>query len=374
MNTQRTDEIEAEVISLPALAGGESGMVSTMVKAELDSQIATAKTYPRSLKGAIDNIMSLATLDEQTAQDCIFALPRGGKPIRGPSIRLAEIIAQQWGNCRVDARVIAIDRTNRVIVAEGTFHDLETNSAMRSVVQRRISDKRGRLFSDDMVVVTGNAACSIARRNAILAGVPKAVWRKAYEASEKVVAGDIKTLGQRREAAIKAFANFGVKPEQVFAALDVEALDDITLEHIPTLQGMFSALKNGETTIEELFDPRRAGRAFDVVANPLKDEPASPAVEVAAPAVADGAQGAIDEAPAALSAADAGRDPAAADDRVPDLVAVAFERGQRSKAAGHLKRALPGEYRDPHRSREALAWEAGWVGQSIPEWKEETNS
>ena len=83
--------------------------------------------------------MSLATLDEQTAADCMYAMPRGGKPIRGPSIRLAEIIAQQWGNCRVEARVIAIDRENKVITAEGTFHDLQTNSAMRSVVQRRIS-------------------------------------------------------------------------------------------------------------------------------------------------------------------------------------------------------------------------------------------
>ena len=75
-----------------------------------------------------------------------------------------------------------------------------------------------------MIVVTGNAACSIARRNAILAGVPKAIWRKAFEASERVVAGDIQTLATRREAAMKAFATFGVKPEQIFAALDVKGI------------------------------------------------------------------------------------------------------------------------------------------------------
>lgn len=278
MNTAKTkpidhDEITGEVVeaTVPMLA--ETGMVSTIVRAELDSQIATARQYPRSLKTAIDNIMSLATLDEQTAAENMYALPRAGKPIRGATVRFAEIIAQQWGNCRVEARVIAIDRTNKVITAEGTFHDLETNSAMRSVVQRRISDKRGRLFNDDMIVVTGNAACSIARRNAIIAGVPKAVWRKAYEASERVMAGDVKTLATRREGAIKAFATYGVKPEQVFAALDVKGLDDIKVEHIPILLGMFTALKDGETTVEEMFDPRRgAGRAFDVVQNPLKDE------------------------------------------------------------------------------------------------------
>jgi len=374
MNTAKTkpvdhDEITGEVTdatNLPMLA--ETGMVSTIVRAELDSQIATARQYPRSLKTSIDNIMSLATLDEQTAAENMFALPRGGKPIRGPSIRLAEIIAQQWGNCRVEARVIAIDRTNRVITAEGTFHDLETNSAMRSVVQRRISDKRGRLFNDDMVVVTGNAACSIARRNAILAGVPKAVWRRAYEASERVVAGDVKTLATRREGAIKAFATFGVKPEQVFAALDVKGLEDITLEHIPTLLGMFTALKDGETTTEEMFDPRRgAGRAFDVVHNPLKDDPASPAA-AGTPSTAgeEGEQGTIDADAASVAQAD--RDPAADDDHDGHLAVVsAYKAGQEAKRLGHQRKALPGLLRDPARSKEALAWESGWLGEPMPE-------
>ena len=229
-----------EIISAPAIVPGDASMLAVLARAELDTTISTAKAYPRSLKTVMGDIMSFATLDEQTATENIYALPRGGKPIRGASIRLAEIIQQCWGNCRVDARVIQIDRATKSIVAEGTFHDLETNSATRAVVQRRISDKRGRVYNDDMIVVTGNAACSIARRNAILAGVPKAVWRKAYEASEQVVAGDIQTLVTRREAAVKAFAAFGIKPEQIFAALEVKGIEDIALEHMPTLQGMFS--------------------------------------------------------------------------------------------------------------------------------------
>lgn len=377
MNTAKTkpvdhDQITGEVIetaSVPALV--ETGMVSTIVRAELDSQIATARMYPRSLKNAIDNIMSLATLDEQTAAENMFALPRAGKPIRGASVRFSEIIQQQWGNCRVEARVIAIDRTNKVITAEGTFHDLETNSAMRSVVQRRISDKRGRLFNDDMIVVTGNAACSIARRNAVLAGVPKAVWRRAYEASERVVAGDIKTLATRRDGAIKAFATYGVKPEQVFAALDVKGLDEIMLEHIPTLLGMFTALKDGETTVEEMFDPRRSAsaRAFDVVLNPLKDEPvASPSSDTpvggANKEVAAGADQHVDDKSRRPSDPSADQQQEAPDD-------VAYRRGVEARAAGSTTKALPGEYRDQARTREALAWRAGFDGQPKPEHSQE---
>ncbi|WP_367194450.1 hypothetical protein [Amorphus sp. 3PC139-8] len=98
-----------------------------------------------------------------------------------------------------------------------------------------------------------SAACSIAKRNAILGGVPKAVWRKAYEAAEATVKGDVKTLSERRDKMLKAFAAFGVKPEQIFTAIGAGGLDDITLDHMPVLTGMHSALKNGEATVEEMF-------------------------------------------------------------------------------------------------------------------------
>ncbi|NKC02462.1 hypothetical protein HED55_00725 [Ochrobactrum haematophilum] len=224
-----------------------------LTKAEIDQQIATAKLYPRLVSRVTQNILSLVTIDEHSAEECSYALPRGGKPIVGPSIRLAEIIAGQWGNCRVGARVVHVDRVEKFVEAEGIFHDLETNTATTARVRRRISNKNGGLLTDDMIIVTGNAACSIAKRNAILGGVPKAVWRKAYDEAEKVVKGDVKTLAERRENIFKAFAAFGVKPEQIFASLGIAGEDDITLEHIPTLTGMRSALKSGEATVEEMF-------------------------------------------------------------------------------------------------------------------------
>ena len=104
-----------------------------------------------------------------------------------------------------------------------------------------------------MIVVTGNAACAIAKRNAILGAVPKGVWRRAYTAVESVIAGDVKTLAERREKAMKAFAAFGVKPEQIFAALDIAGIEEIGIDHIGTLTGMHSALRSGEATVEEMF-------------------------------------------------------------------------------------------------------------------------
>lgn len=255
--------------------GSPSSMAVQLQKAEVDQLITTARAYPRSLKHVQTRIMSMATLDEESAEECIYALPRGGKPIKGPSIRFAEILKQSFGNCRAAARVVAVDRVEMYVEAEGVFHDLETNSSTTARVRRRISDKRGKVFNDDMIIVTGNAACSIAMRNAILAGVPKPLWRRAYETVQSTITGDVSTLTENREKAFKALAAFGVKPEQVFAALGREGVEDISVDDIGTLRGMYAALKNGEATVEEMFfGTVKPSSQHDKVADPLSDAPA----------------------------------------------------------------------------------------------------
>ena len=227
-------------------------------RAEIDQKITTARAYPRQVTPAANAIMALATLDEATAEECSFSLPRGGKPIVGPSVRFAEIVAQNWGNCLVGARVVHVDRAEKYVEAEGIYHDLQTNASTTARIRRRISGSNGKLYNEDMILMTGNAACAIARRNAILTGVPKAVWNKAYLAAEKVVKGDIKTLTERRANIFKAFAAFGVKPEMLFAYLGVAGESDITIDHMPGLTGMRAALKDGTETVESMFGNQQA--------------------------------------------------------------------------------------------------------------------
>jgi hypothetical protein len=260
-----------EVTNLPATV--DTTMATAIAKAELDTRITTAHAFPRSVQTVVQSILSLATLNEKTAETMMYALPRGNKPILGPSIRLAEIVSQCYGNCVSESRVVAIDRINKIISAEGLFTDLQTNSTVKASVERRISDKHGRLYSDDMIAVTGNAARAIARRNAILAGVPKAIWEQAYEAAEQCVAGDIASVTVTREKAIKAFAVYGLKPEQVFKLIDVKGEQDIGITEVLALRAMFSSIKNGEATVEELLtEAARGSTNFDRVANPLQDD------------------------------------------------------------------------------------------------------
>jgi len=230
----------------------DSNTVALLNRSEIDMQISTAKKYPRSVKNFRNETLQMVTLNEAVADSCIYALPRGGKTIEGPSARFAEVIASAWGNCRAGARVINDD--GKFITAQGVFHDLERNVSITYEVQRRITDKNGNRFKDDMIGVTGNAASSIALRNAILKGVPKAFWDEMYQAARATVMGDFQTLGNRRAEAMKAFLGLGVSAEQVFDKLEVSGVEDITLDHLVILRGLITAIRDGDTTPEMAFD------------------------------------------------------------------------------------------------------------------------
>jgi hypothetical protein len=49
----------------------------------------------------------------------------------------------------------------------------------------------------------------------------------------------------------------------------------------------------------------------------------------------------------------------------------AYKHGQQAKADGHLRRALPPEYREPNATRFARCWQAGFDGQTMPEFNTE---
>lgn len=228
----------------------------------LDVQITTAKRYPRSLARFSSDCMEMATSTEDIAEECMYALPRDGKTIEGPSARLGEIVLSAWGNCKAGARIERED--GQFVYAMGYFFDTQRNVQITREVRRRIVDKYNRRYNTDMIAVTGNAACAIAQRNAVFAGIPKAFWNSTYTAVRKVIAGDLKTLASRRAETFAWMAKRGVDEPRILAALGKVGVEDVGLEDFVTLKGMVNSVKDGEATIDEMFpDPRAAERAAE---------------------------------------------------------------------------------------------------------------
>lgn len=246
-------------------------IVDRTERANIDMQVATAHQYPRNLKRCIDNSIVIATMDIETAQSCGYALPRGGKPITGPSVHLAKIIAQQYGNLRAEARVVNVTATQ--VVSRGTAWDLENNYAVAFEVRRSILNSQGKRYSEDMITVTGNAANAIAFRNAIFTLVPKAVTDKVYKAAQNLITGDLSDEGKvvkRRAGAIKHFNDmYGITEEEVVKLCGKQTVNQIQANEIALLLGIVQSLKDGDTTIEDVMAPIRNSK--EAKSNKLND-------------------------------------------------------------------------------------------------------
>ncbi|GJD55222.1 hypothetical protein [Methylobacterium dankookense] len=258
-------------------------------RAAIDVQISTAKAYPRSLQQVSRNLVQYCTGDDQTAESCIYSLSRGGKTIRGPSIRFAEILAASWGHLRVDARIV--DEGRDFIVVRGECHDLQSNNVWAQDVTRRITNSGGKRYDADLIGVTMMAAASIAQRDSVLKCIPPFIWRPAFDACMSRIVGDVKTLNDRRIKAVGQFSMLGVTADQVFKKFGVASINEITADHLVDLLGTFNAIREGETTVEAQFgDTRITTRALG--GSPLaaqeddgKDEPAGGQQEQAPAAV-----------------------------------------------------------------------------------------
>lgn len=224
-------------------------------RTNVDMQVATAKQYPRDLKRSLNNAIFNATMDPKTAASCSYAVPRGKGHVTGPSVHLAKIIAQCYGNMRVESKVV--DITDKQIVSRGTAWDLENNLAVAFEVRRSICSKTGVRFSDDMITVTGNASNSIAYRNAVLSIIPKSITDRVYRAAQEVVTGDLsdetKLIAQRK-ATLDFFKDeYNIREDEVLKLIGKQTVNQIRSNELALLIGFYQSLKDGDTTVENLL-------------------------------------------------------------------------------------------------------------------------
>lgn len=243
----------------------QAEVLQAINRAEVDTQIATAKQYPRDLGQVLNKISTYAKMDKETAEDCFYVLRRkdkDGNPalIEGLSIRMAEIIASAWGNLRIQTRIVGND--GRMITAQAICHDLESNVAVSKEVSRSIMTKGGYTYSQDMQIVTGNAAGSIAFRNAVLAVIPKAITKKIINEVRAVAMGQTIDLEESRRRVVAYYNKAGVKIEQLLDYLGVSSVDQIDQRMIFELRALRNAIEEGTTSVKETFiDPAKEAQA-----------------------------------------------------------------------------------------------------------------
>lgn len=224
-------------------------------RAAIDIQVATAKRYPRNLRRVLDNSVVIATMNKATAETCRYAKPVGNKTINGPSVHLARIICQQYGNIRVQQRIKSIE--HKSIIAEAVAFDMETNYAVSVEARRSIVTKSGQRYTDSVIETNAMAILAIAERNAILKVIPKSIIDHVYSEAFKCAYGDLSDnakLLKERERIFKEFKNtYGAEEADVIKIIGLNTKEAIAAENIADLVGILQSLKDKEITIDELL-------------------------------------------------------------------------------------------------------------------------
>jgi hypothetical protein len=272
---------------LPDVLSETPTHIESSERALVDIQIATAKRYPRNLAKVKNDLISYATLDQETASGCFYRLPRAGKNILGPSVRIAEIAVSCYGNLKVGSRVIDVDTRSQQphVTVQSVCIDLENNVAVSIEKRRRIVGKKGRQIDEDDINLAVNSCSAIAFRDSVFKVIPQALVKPAWQAALKVAVGDVNSLVDRRTKAIDKFAQAGVTPDRVLAVLEIDSVEQITLDHLATLIGLWNTIQDG-ALIEDIFPavekkkPVESKPVAEVAKAPVRKFAANPSKKV----------------------------------------------------------------------------------------------
>lgn len=278
-------------------------------RAQIDSQVATAKQYPRELARFKQRAMQMATLDGETAESCVYCRPVGkenGKQkfAEGPSVRMAEIVATCYGNIRVAARIV--EQTPRYVICEGACHDLETNFAAKAEVKESTVDRNNQPYSERQSALIAKVCLSKAMRDAIFRVVPRALMKPVLDECKKVINKQTATIEQRIQRVQSWVASLRIDEKRFFAAINVTGWTptEFTADIFETITGLKTAISEGGdgNTIDDIFPPveganarpnapaptamQQAAQQQPTNVVPLKEQPAAATAAPIAPAPA----------------------------------------------------------------------------------------
>lgn len=222
---------------------------------EVQAQVILAKQYPRDTHAAFDRIMT-ACERPSLAEQAEYRYPRGGQTVSGPSIRLAEALARNWGNMEFGVR--EVERRNGESVVEAFCWDLETNtrsSKVFAVPHERKAHGSIKALEEpqDIYEATANQAAR-RMRACILAVIPGDVVDAALDQCRKTLQRGLDSgpLEDKIRAMYRAFSAHGVEKDALESYLG-HPLKQTTPEEFADLRSVYNAIKDNYQAREDFF-------------------------------------------------------------------------------------------------------------------------
>jgi hypothetical protein len=242
-------------VQTPNNRDGSMAQVSeSRAVAEVQAQYVIAKKFPRDENASYMRIMK-ACERPFLAEQATYVYPKGGTSVTGPSIRLAEAMAQAWGN--IDCGVREVSQSDGMSVAEAYAIDLETNTRTVKTfhVPHTRDTKQGKKKLTDSRDIYEAVANQGARRlrACILAVIPGDVCDAAVAQCEKTLRSSDVPIEDQIRKLVMAFDEIGVKTDHLEKRLG-HKLDATIPQEIVTLRGIYKSIKDGMADRSQFFE------------------------------------------------------------------------------------------------------------------------
>lgn len=255
-------------------------MATSRQAQEVQAAMVVAKRFPRDETEAYSRIMK-ACKRRSLAESAVYEYRRGGQAVTGPSIRLAEVLAQNWGN--LDFGMIELEQNNGESKVMAYCWDLETNvrqTKIFSVPHWRSTKSGGYALTDprDIYELVANQG-SRRVRSCILGVVPKDIVDEAVAECGRTLKSGKEPISDRIRKMVSVFQEtFGVSKEALekFAGCNTEAFTEQTLL---SLGRVYTALKDGAAKREDYFEIAKPDAAENSEEKPEKEKKPKKAAE-----------------------------------------------------------------------------------------------
>jgi len=221
---------------------------------EVQAMMVIAKKFPRDPVAATDRILQ-ACARPTLAEGALYSYGRGGADVTGPSIRLAEALAQTWGNLQFGIR--ELEQRNGESTVEAFAWDLESNTRQVKVFQVPHSryTKKGSYKLEDPRDIYEMVANQGARRlrACILGVIPGDVIEAAVRQCEVTLTTHADTSPESIKKMIDAFAPFGVTRDQIEKRIQ-RRLESITPALMVQLKKIYQSLRDGMSSVGDWFE------------------------------------------------------------------------------------------------------------------------
>lgn len=231
-------------------------MVMSRQTQEVQGQIIMAKKFPRDYVASCNRIMQ-ACQRKGLAEKAMYEYPRGGIKVVGPSIRLAEALAQNWGN--MSFGIVELEQKAGESHVMAYAWDLETNTRQEKIfsVPHIRSTKAGNKSLTDPRDIYEMVANQGARRlrSCILGVIPGDVVEDAMEQCNQTLVGntDKPIIDIVKDMATRFKKEFSVPIESIEKYIGCKS-EAFSMNDLVRLKRVYTSLKDGMAKREEIFE------------------------------------------------------------------------------------------------------------------------